>query len=203
MKLSQTTLAIDIATNSGFAVGSPDHGVIDSWGTNLGGSDRELASMRKSRGARRCDPRFSALCKQVQDALAKHPGVSRIIFEDVEFAQSQAWAQLWASLRAALWCAAPTLEYRCVGPSTLKKAFTGSGKADKIDMGRALTENPWFAGRYRYTKGVVATETPTGWKTVYDDEVDALALLYLAATVDSGLADWPENQPVVKSKKKK
>ena len=59
-----------------------------------------------------------------------------VVFEDVQFSSTTYQAQLWASLRAAMWLAFSELpvEILPVQVGTLKKYATGCGSADKRAM---------------------------------------------------------------------
>ena len=101
-------------------------------------------------------------------------GVERIVFEDVQFVRSQGEAQLWATLRTAIWVAieGTAVAIFVVHVATLKKFATGNGRAKKPDMARALcqAEPQQFHldgdGKVRATDGSL----------VDDNEVDAIWL---------------------------
>jgi hypothetical protein len=80
------------------------------------------------------DPRPAAL----ESFLKRFRGVERVIFEDVQFVQSLAQGQLWASLRGAMWLSLPESRFQAVQVGTLKKFATGKGNSDKEIMAQAL-----------------------------------------------------------------
>lgn len=186
--LLKPTAAFDIATNTGYAVGMPGTGLVESGAWCLGEKSQNKIA-RASNLDRRMDQRFTVFCDRLRALFLRYPLIERVTFEDVEFASSQAQGQLFATLRSALWCAAPALEYHCIAPSSLKKFFAGHGRAEKSDMAAALEKTPWYEGKFRYISGMVYH--PVEHREVGDDEVDALALLHFTASVDSGAAQWP------------
>lgn len=131
-------LALDIATTTGFAHNTAP-GPFVAGSIRLAGA-KEIAQWGKQRLTRRGDPRICRLYDFVQ-------GFGRldvVIFEDVQFVHSQVQAQLWASLRAAVWAAVcPDCNHtlmECVPVQTLK-AFAGAGAgASKAGMCRALVK---------------------------------------------------------------
>ena len=151
------TLALDLGTTTGWAIWRD--GIIDS-GSWLLATPRELRQQRKAGGERRADIRFHRLRQKIGDAIAEYQ-IGEIVFEDVLFLSSQAQSQLWASLRAAVWCYSPQVSVDCVHTGTLKKFATGNGNADKATMAAAL--------------GTL----PDSWRrnTHDDNEVDALWIL--------------------------
>lgn len=70
--------------------------------------------------------------------------------------------------RVQEFCAAHAIEHAAVHSATLKKWTTGSGRADKDSMLRAVVKRGWFPAR-----------GPTGFQGD-DNEVDAVALLHYA-----------------------
>jgi len=151
------TLALDLGTTTGWAVWND--GVVCS-GAWLLATPRELRQQRKTGGERRGDLRFHRLREHIADAIAAH-GIEQLVFEDVLFLSSQAQSQLWASLRATVWCFAGQMPVDCVHTGTLKKFATGCGNAQKEAMVAAL--------------GVL----PAPWNrpVVDDNEADALWIL--------------------------
>ena len=130
------TLALDLGTITGWAIWR--NGVIDS-GSWLLATPKELRQQRKAGGVRRGDLRFHRLREHIAAAIAVH-GIEQIVFEDVLFLSSQAQSQLWASLRAAVWCFRMPVD--CVHTGTLKKFATGCGNAQKETMVAALGALP-------------------------------------------------------------
>ena len=137
----RSTLALDLGTTTGWAVWN--NGIIQS-GSWLLGTPRELRQQRKAGDERRGDLRFLRLREKISATIAEH-GIEQIVFEDVLFLSSQAQSQLWASLRAAVWCFAERMPLDCVHTGTLKMFATGCGNAQKEAMVAALgaLSAPW------------------------------------------------------------
>jgi Holliday junction resolvasome RuvABC endonuclease subunit len=133
------TLALDLGTTTGWAVWFADSAVTS--GAWLLATPKELRQQRKIGGERRSDIRFRRLRQRIEDAVAAYQ-IEQIVFEDVLFLSSQAQSQLWASLRAAVWCHADRVTIDCVHTGVLKKFATGCGNADKAAMGAALAALP-------------------------------------------------------------
>jgi Holliday junction resolvasome RuvABC endonuclease subunit len=133
------TLALDLGTTTGWAVWFAD-GVVTS-GAWLLATPKELRQQRKYGGERRGDLRFHRLRQRIADTIAAYQ-IEQVVFEDVLFLSSQAQSQLWASLRAAIWCYSHQIRVDCVHTGTLKKFATGSGNADKAAMAAALAALP-------------------------------------------------------------
>lgn len=172
-----STLAIDLGTKTGWATDG------DS-GTEILATEKELAEQRKLGNERFLDLRFLRLLAFVKDQI--RAGARRIVFEDVQFASTQMQAQLWSSLRAAIWAAAAPFQARpgldesgqvqavCVPVGTLKKFASGTGAAQKEDMAAALLAScPAYADR-----------------AMDDNEIDAIWLLKFAEAVDAGQETW-------------
>ena len=132
------TLALDLGTTTGWALWKEGTVTSGSW---LLATPKELRQQRKRGGERRGDLRFHRLREHIAAAIAAH-GIEQIIFEDVLFLSSQAQSQLWASLRAAVWCYSIQVSVDCVHTGTLKKFATGNGNADKAAMVAALGALP-------------------------------------------------------------
>lgn len=172
------TLALDIATHIGFAIVQAG-AIIESGSVELA-SEAELVLQRKDGRERTLDVRFTRFCHFIKPKIAQ--GATRVVFEDVTFSRSTMQAQLWASLRAAIWMIAQdsNIEVFCVHTGTLKAFATGNGSADKAAMAEALARvepaNCTFEGATLLLKG----------RPVDDDEVDAIWLARYAMAVDSG-----------------
>jgi Holliday junction resolvasome RuvABC endonuclease subunit len=151
------TLALDLGTTTGWAVWFDGVVTSDAW---LLSTERELRQQRKIGGERRGDIRFRRLRQRIGDAIAAYQ-IEQVVFEDVLFLSSQAQSQLWASLRAAVWCYAGQIAIDCVHTGVLKKFATGCGNADKAAMALALAVLP----------------PPWSRRTDDDNEVDALWIL--------------------------
>jgi len=138
-------------------------------------TQEELEAQRKEGKERSNDIRFSRLLRFLEQKV--EAGCSRFVFEDVLFTTTRMQAQLWASLRTALWCLQeyhPEVTVFGVPVKTLKAFATGSGNAKKEDMEAAL---------------------PSGEKRLGadDNEIDAIWLAKFAMAVDKGDQDflWP------------
>lgn len=131
------TLALDLGTKTGYAVGNSRR-IIESGTWTLAGA-KELRAQKLAGANRSGDCRFFRLMEHIAKTINRH-NISRIIFEDVIFFTSTSQTQLWASLRSAIWAiksANPHIETECVHVGTLKKFATGNGRADKAEMNRA------------------------------------------------------------------
>jgi Holliday junction resolvasome RuvABC endonuclease subunit len=128
------TLALDLATNTGFAF-NDDKGAFHcgTWSLDITKQDR------KQRLNRRNDPRVTQLFNHVQ-VLHTMYNFDVLVIEDVEFQTYTLQCQLWSSLRAAAWLGAASVKFfEAVPVGTLKKFATGHGGATKSLMARALT----------------------------------------------------------------
>jgi len=166
------TLALDLGTTTGWAAWFAD-GIVTSGSWTLA-TPKELRQQRKYGGERRSDVRFHRLRQRIGDTIAAYQ-IEQVVFEDVLFLSSQAQSQLWASLRAAVWCQAVRATIDCVHTGTLKKFATGSGNADKAAMGAALAALP----------------PPWSRQVSDDNEADALWILrwkYCAAGTETARA---------------
>ena len=191
------TLALDIGTNSGFAVVSK--GRLALSGTWTLASTKELIAAKKQGWERRLDIRFTKLYHLVKETIAEFE-IERVVFEDVIFCTSQAQAQLWARLSGALWGAVLTaprgIDVQCIPVPTLKSFATGHGNADKSLMAEALFRK--FPGAYRmrieeiipkssrgpaHENRLTKVETNTDMD---DNEVDAIWLAEFSKAVDEG-----------------
>jgi crossover junction endodeoxyribonuclease RuvC len=146
-------LALDLGTDTGFAYGDSVP-VVGTWKL---ATAKEIRSWGLARITRRADPRIYRLFLKLKQVVFT-PDV--VIFEDVQFQTYTYQTQLWASFRAAIWCAFPNTLIDCVPVQTLKRFATGSGGANKEKMAEAL---------YRLSPN---------WKfaNLTDDAVDAIWL---------------------------
>lgn len=156
----RTILTLDLGTDTGYALGYNRESLgAGAWKL---GTVKEITHWGKSRLSRRCDPRVTRLFNATYSMT---PGL--VVFEDVQFASSTYQVQLWASLRAAIWCrfgSDPNVIIECVPTGTLKKFATGHGGATKEMMEASLFR--------QHPK----------WKSakLSDDAIDALWLWYWA-----------------------
>ena len=128
-------LALDLGTHTGFCHTTPLGGGFFAGTWNLA-TKKEIALWGRDRTARRKDPRIRRLFEKVFD-VNPQPGV--VVFEDVQFQTYTYQTQLWSSLRAAMWLAAPEKTiFEAVPVGTLKKFATGYDKADKDLMAKYL-----------------------------------------------------------------
>lgn len=162
-------LGIDLGTKTGFALSS--NGVLSKCGTWVLSSPKEISYARRLRLDRRADPRFLRLHDNLLN-IHLISSIDYVVFEDVQFAVSVMQAQLWSSLRAAVWMLTRHgVQVDCVPVGTLKKFATGSGSADKAAMATALVKrDPRFSN-----VGGVVRDSKTK-ETLTDDAVDAIWL---------------------------
>jgi Holliday junction resolvasome RuvABC endonuclease subunit len=155
-------LALDLGTKTGYAITTNNRLVAGTW---TWGTAKLITEWGKSRLTRRSDPRVLNFFSTVRKTILNH-NIEQVIFEDVQFASSTFQTQLWASFRAAVWCAASpsTVLVDCVPTGTLKKFATGHGGATKEMMAASL---------YKFHPG---------WKNgkLDDNAIDALWLWYWA-----------------------
>jgi hypothetical protein len=130
-------LALDLATNTGFAHNLEDELSLGTWKL---ATDSEIRIWGQNRMTRRNDPRVSRLF----NILSKLPTpIDAVVMEDVQFMTYTQQCQLWSSLRAAVWLAFDPSVCECVPVKTLKQFATGSGAATKEAMVRAvIRSNP-------------------------------------------------------------
>lgn len=176
------TLTLDIGTLTGWALFSGDD--VTS-GTFRLATDEELQTQREKGEERTQDIRFKRFFAFLQTHL--DAGVQRVVYEDVQFVSNQMQAQLWASLRAAIWALAQMypIQIRCVPVQTLKKFATGTGHALKPEMAKALASKD-----SKYGLNPDGSLSKDGGISVDDNEVDALWLLHYTKAVDSGEKDF-------------
>lgn len=148
-----STLALDLGTNTGFAILRAD-GRIESGTKHFQPGAKEGAGMRFVR--------FRAFLASVKD---ENPDLSRIVYESVVFAmtnhRSDA-AQIYGGFLATLQTFAELhgVGYDGINVMTIKKQFAGHGKAAKID--------------------VINQCKALGFNPHSDNEADAIALLHVA-----------------------
>lgn len=171
-------MTLDLGTNIGFAI-LHNGAIVESGGLELA-SESELVLQRKSGRERTLDMRFIRLCDFIKSKIT--PEVTRIVFEDATFANNAMQAQLWASLRAAVWMVAHefSLQVFCVHTGTLKAFAAGDGRADKSAMAQALAQAE--------PEACVLDDSALLLKgrPANDDEVDAIWLARFTMAVDRG-----------------
>ena len=99
--------------------------------------------------------------KEVEGVASQAPKLGAVIYEKVQFSPKMGGlmaAQSWAGMEAILtgWCEFREIPYIGVPVGTLKKHFTGNGRASKEDM--------------------VHTARALGWRPFDDNHADAIAL---------------------------
>ncbi|MCI0695677.1 hypothetical protein L0337_27200 [candidate division KSB1 bacterium] len=127
-------LALDLGTQTGYAW---NHDDVFECGTWQLATKTEIAQWGKDRFRRRCDPRIPRLYARILMLHDAHK-FDGVVFEDVQFASTTYQAQLWSSLRAAVWLSVPSEIIDCVPVGTLKNFATGHGAAPKNMMALAL-----------------------------------------------------------------
>lgn len=181
------TLTLDLGTKTGWTI--TDESVLQS-GTIKLASEEELQLQRVEGKERTLDVRFVRLLNFIATHVQQGK-VKRIVFEDVQFASTQMQAQLWASLRAAIWGAinGTNIEVFCVPVGTLKVFATGSGSAKKPEMASSLSKvEPTI-----YTlspQGTLLKTEGTEVITIDDNEVDAIWLGRFDISVEKGERDY-------------
>lgn len=147
-----TTLALDLATTTGFAI-ARDDGRIES-GT-------EVFGPRSNEGP---GGRFLRMRRWLVDTKAAHDPLRLIAFERVHHVgEGQAYAaQLYGGFLAVVLMFAEHHQIECRGYQIqkIKQAWTGKGNAKKPDM--------------------IARCRELGFNPVDDNEADAIALLHVA-----------------------
>ena len=176
-----TTLPLDLGTATGWVL-MVGQEILDS-GTEFLATGEELRIQRKQGKERTGDIRFGRLMDFLERKITAH-GVDRLVIEDVIFVRSPDQAQLWASLRAAIWAVARDLDLdvRCVPVATLKVFATGNGDADKSMMAQSLAD----AMPERYVLDPETGILRCLGRALDDNEVDALWLARYTAAVDRG-----------------
>ena len=181
------TLTLDLGTKTGWTI--TDGSVLQS-GTIKLASEEELQAQRVEGKERTLDIRFVRLLDFILGHI-KIGGINRIVFEDVQFASTQMQAQLWASLRAAIWAAVngTSIEVFCVPVGTLKVFATGSGSAKKPEMASALFNiEPTL---YKLSpQGTLFRTEGSEVISIDDNEVDAIWLGRFNISVEKGERDY-------------
>jgi Holliday junction resolvasome RuvABC endonuclease subunit len=174
------TLALDLGTHTGSA--RLVDGKVVASGTKHLASEEELVQQRKCGQERTGDIRFYRCMDFVAETAAS--GAERLVIEDVIFVRDQAQAQLWASLRAAVWAVGRSagIPVKCVPVATLKKFACGDGSADKSQMAAALAR----AMPAHYVANPVTGVLSQNGREMDDNEVDAIWVALFAAAVDRG-----------------
>lgn len=143
-------LALDLATQTGWAVTKPD-GRIDS------GSFDTRGRAKDAPGAR-----WANFRRFLVDTFQANPEAKVIVIEDVRRHVSTQSAHAYGAFKALveLYAFQHSLELRAIGVGTWKKRFTGNGAAKKGE--------------------VIALCTELGFRPADDNEADALGLLHVA-----------------------
>lgn len=192
-----STLALDLGTNCGFSLQTDQFSQTGTW---ILATPKEMLQARKEGWERRLDPRFRQLLDLITNIVSRYE-VRRIIFEDVIFMSSQAQAQLWASLRAAIWSASiicwnrqtgKEIDVQAIPVGTLKKFATGNGGADKNEMAEALAKlDRTLSMKVENVKGkFVNVLTKSDGHVMDDNEVDAIWLSRYAKAADDGIVNF-------------
>lgn len=128
-------LALDLGTKTGFAATC---GMVLATGTWELAKPALLKAEKTARMDRRLDIRIPTLYAHLYRFHSLRP-LDWIFFEDVQFSSTTMQAQLWASLRSAVWIFAHErkINIECCPVGTLKKFATGYGGATKDQMMRA------------------------------------------------------------------
>lgn len=176
------TLTIDLGTHVGWSI-LADGRIVQSGTLHLA-TDEELEEQRHRGAERTLDIRFTRLIEFLERI---GPDVDRIVFEDVTFSGSPMQNQLWASLRAAIWAMVRVtpIIINCVPVTTLKVFATGSTRADKLAMAKALASaDPAY--RLNEEMEIIRPDS----QIIDDNEVDAIWLARYASAVDRGEQDF-------------
>lgn len=136
--MTAPVLALDIATDCGWAV-LRGNGRVES------GTERFAPKAHEAPGGR-----FNRFRRWLVDVKQANPDLARVAYEDVVFVGNPGAAyavQLYGGFLAVvlMFCDHHQLEAKGYGVATVKKRFTGSGKASKDDVMkqcRALNFNP-------------------------------------------------------------
>ena len=174
------TLTLDIGTDTGWVV--MEDGLPLRSGTLHLATDDELELQRKEGRERTLDIRYSRIYAFIKEQVQE--GVVRIVFEDVEFASTRMQAQLWTSLRTAIWAAAllnPHISVFGVPVATLKQFAAGNGHVQKPEMARALVN--LLPGSYQLDGERVRK---LDGSPADHNEVDAIWLALYTQAVDRG-----------------
>jgi Holliday junction resolvasome RuvABC endonuclease subunit len=174
------TLTLDLGTHTGWVIMDDGSPLVS--GTIHLATDEELKLQRREGRERTLDVRFV----RIHGFISEHvrAGVERIVFEDVEFASTRMQAQLWTSLRTAIWSVAllnPNVRIFGLPVATLKQFATGNGHVQKLEMAQALAK--LLPDIYRLEGDAI--RKPDGILADHN-EVDAIWLALYAQAVDRG-----------------
>ncbi len=174
-------LALDLGTKTGYAARLNEKEISGTWQL---ATPSELTAAKKLDLNRREDCRPCELVNRVRALEKEHETIIElIIFEDVEFMKFQLQAQLWASLRTAVWilnCIREVkIELQCLNVSELKKFGSGVGNATKEQMSMALALKHPDKYTYKPVTQNCFLVSSEG-RRIDDNEVDALHLLAYA-----------------------
>lgn len=154
--MQTNVLALDLGTNTGFAVGRP--GAIIT-GTQSFKNDRHSGG----------GMRFLRFKRFLSELHAATP-ITEVVYEEVRRHLGTDAAHIYGGLQATLtaWCEeqTPKIPYEGVPVGTIKKYATGKGNADK--------------------KTMIAAVRTWGYEPADDNEADAIALWHLRATTTFG-----------------
>jgi hypothetical protein len=174
-KKEMNILALDLATNCGFAHNLESELSLGTWKL---ATPAEIRMWGQNRMTRRNDPRVGRL----YNILSGLPSpIDAVVMEDVQFMTYTQQCQLWSSLRAAVWLAFDPSVCECVPVKTLKQFATGSGVATKEAMVAAAIRvgGGRFKGVSSKNKSGVWTREPENFwdesakKTLDDNAADA------------------------------
>lgn len=169
-------LALDLATNTGWAIGQD--GVLVDAGTWALASPREITASAKLRMDRRLDPRVPVLWHKLIAEHLRAP-LDWIVWEDVQFQSTTMQCQLWSSFRTTCWlfAAVNRIKTECLGVQKLKLFGAGHGGATKEMMAKGLLRGSDPRFFLDASSPEVQFHSPTGVKILDDNAVDAAHLL--------------------------
>ena len=157
-KMSNTVLALDLGTTTGWALRLGDRSILSGIQTFRPGRF-EGGGMRYLR--------FTDWLVEI--AMRAH-GIRRIVFEEVRRHAGTDAAHVYGGFLGTLtsWCEAHQVPYEGVAVGTIKRFATGKGNADKAAMTAAMRAR--------------------GFAPADDNEADAIALLLWATEAQGGRA---------------
>lgn len=170
---SRYVLGLDIATSTGWAV--MEDGVIIHSGT------LDMSLKPHNRRGDRLVKFFNFLSSKEHgpfEEVSLGELIGAVVYEDVTpssggggFHKSQSANKLYFNMQGIVEMFATQLRIaeEKIHPSTLKKAFTGNGRATKEDIGRAAEEIGWTGAKWQ-------NHPQKGLILLNDDEADAIAL---------------------------
>ena len=152
--MSAIVLALDLGTNTGWAMQPINGPIAHGWLSLKGG--------RYSGGGMR----YLLFSRWLSDLYSMSGEFSAVYFEEVRRHASTDSAHVYGGLMATLtaWCESRNIPYQGVPVGSIKKHATGKGNADKAAM--------------------VAAMQALGHPVTDDNEADALALLHWALEAD-------------------